>query len=35
MTEWDFVAMGQPDSEKPVGAYGIVRFSSGLEPVWP
>ena len=25
---------GQADTEEPVGAYGIVRFSPGLEPVW-
>ena len=25
---------GQADSEEPVGAYGIVRFSPGLEPAW-
>jgi hypothetical protein len=25
---------GRADSEEPVGAYGIVRFSPGLEPAW-
>ena len=25
---------GQADSQEPVGAYGIVRFSPGLEPAW-
>jgi hypothetical protein len=25
---------GRADSHEPVGAYGIVRFSPGLEPVW-
>ena len=25
---------GRADSEEPVGAYGIVRFSSGLESAW-
>jgi hypothetical protein len=25
---------GEADSEKPAGAYGIVRFSPGLEPAW-
>ena len=25
---------GEADSEEPVGAYGIVRFSPGLEPAW-
>jgi hypothetical protein len=25
---------GRADSEEPVGAYGIVRFSSDLEPDW-
>ena len=25
---------GQDGTEEPVGAYGIVRFSPGLEPVW-
>ena len=25
---------GRADSEEPVGAYGIVQFSPGLEPVW-
>ena len=25
---------GRADSQEPVGAYGIVRFSPGLEPAW-
>lgn len=25
---------GRTDSEEPVGAYGIVRFSPDLEPDW-
>jgi hypothetical protein len=25
---------GRADTEEPVGAYGIVRFSPGLEPAW-
>jgi hypothetical protein len=25
---------GRADSEEPVGAYGIVRFSPDLEPAW-
>jgi hypothetical protein len=25
---------GRADSAEPVGAYGIVRFSPGLEPAW-
>jgi hypothetical protein len=25
---------GRAESEEPVGAYGIVRFSPGLEPAW-
>jgi hypothetical protein len=25
---------GQADTQEPVGAYGIVRFSPGLEPAW-
>ncbi len=25
---------GQPDSQEPAGAYGIVRFSPGLEHAW-
>ncbi len=25
---------GQADTQEPIGAYGIVRFSPGLEPAW-
>ena len=25
---------GRADNQEPVGAYGIVRFSPGLEPAW-
>ena len=25
---------GRADSQEPIGAYGIVRFSPGLEPAW-
>jgi hypothetical protein len=25
---------GRPDTQEPIGAYGIVRFSPGLEPAW-